>query len=624
MGRFVKRGLGTTDVLFERDRPAQRAADWSYVVSGEERGAPTAEPRVRVLLIGGDDATLGHVRGLLAESRAIGFELYHHPDLSASPLPDVELVLLFLPADDSAALSGLAEARAAVPRATLIAIGDADDEASALRLLREGACGYLTRSELTSRRLVTALAGALESRRTLLQLSIAREHARHLATHDPLTGLANRTLFHERLAQAMCDARRNHQKLAVLLVDLDGFKGINDSLGSAVGDGLLRGIARRIGSCLRDSDTPARMGGDEFGILLTEIVDDRDAAGVAEKLLSALAEPIHFHRQASSIHCSVGIAVFPRDSSDPEKLIKKADNAMYRAKEHGGNRLQFYTPDMSAAIQRRSAMEKRLRMALEEDQLRVFYQPQFDLPRARIFGAEALLRWDHPELGIVAPDHFLSIAEESGLIIPIGDWILRKACRQNAKWNREGHTGLRVSVNVSSQQFLEPGFADVVRNALEESKLAPVSLELEITESSLLQDVEVTVNTLGRLRKLGVRLAIDDFGTGYSALAYLKRLPINVLKIDRSFINSITTDPADATITETIVKLASGLNLTTIAEGVETVDQLLLLGSYGCTRMQGYLFGKPVPPEIFETWLDNPPFQWSGEGRPVAPEPTDP
>jgi diguanylate cyclase (GGDEF)-like protein len=572
---------------------------------------------VRILLVGGDTGIADQLRALLAESRAIAFELLHQPELDEdSELPEVELALVHLASASPG--DALVQARSALPRSPLVVIGEDPDEASALRALREGASGYLLRSELRPHSLVTTLAAALENQRTVLQLSIAREHARHLATHDQLTGLANRALFHERLTQAMSDARHNRQRVAALIVNLDGFKAINEALGSAVGDGLLRGIARRLSSCLRDCDTAARMGGDEFGVLLTQLSDERDAEGVAEKLLAALGEPIHFHKRSSSIRCSVGIAVFPRDSVDAEGLIRKADNAMNRAKERGGNRFEFFTPDMSAAIQRRSALEKRLRAALEEDQLRVFYQPQFDLPRARIIGAEALLRWDHPELGIVTPEHFLPIAEESGLIVPIGDWILRAACHQNAHWNREGQRGLRVSVNVSSQQFLEPGFADVVRSALEESELAPVSLELEITESSLLQDVEVTVNTLARLRKLGVRLAIDDFGTGYSALAYLKRLPIDVLKIDRSFINALTTDPADATITETIVKLASGLNLTTIAEGVETVDQLLLLGSYGCTRMQGYLFGRPVPAELFEQWLSDPPFQWSGEERVAA------
>jgi diguanylate cyclase (GGDEF)-like protein len=575
--------------------------------------------RIRLLLIGVDDEQATHVRTLLDASRSMQFELEHAPSLSAAlALPNaasVDVMMLYVREGDLPRLSPLTQARMAAPLIPIVVMSDLDDEAIAIRALQNGARGYLVRGDTTSRLLVTTLAAALESHRMILQLNTARERARHLATHDQLTGLANRTLFHDRLDQALSAARRGRHKLAVLFVDLDGFKAINDSLGHAVGDGLLRGLARRIAACLRETDTAGRLGGDEFAVLLTNLANETDAAMIAKKLLSALSEPIQFREQSMSIQCSVGIATFPRDTTDAEELIKKADTAMYHAKERGGNVFDFYTEDMNAAIQRRADIEGRLRNALEEDQLVVHYQPQFDLTRGRIIGAEALLRWQHPELGLVSPSHFLPIAEETGLIVPIGDWILQQACQQNAIWNRQQDRNLRVSVNVSSKQFLEPGFSDVVRTALHGTGLSAVSLELEITESSLLRDVEVTVNTLRNLKELGVRLAIDDFGTGYSALAYLKRLPIDVLKIDQSFVKALTTDPADATITETIVQLASGLNLTTIAEGVETLEQLLLLGSYGCNRMQGYLFGKPVPAETFEQWLESPPFHWmQGEG----------
>jgi diguanylate cyclase (GGDEF)-like protein len=590
-------------------------------VSGSDR-EPTASPtRVRVLLLGGDDASARDLRERLATSQAMAFELVHaarlSDALSMSQPMDPDVILLQIGESDLPRLASLTQARMAAPLVPIVVMSDVDDEAVALKALQSGARGYLVRAESSARLLVTTLGAALESHRMILQLNTARERARHLATHDQLTGLANRSLFHDRLSQAVSAARRSRQKLAVLFVDLDGFKSINDTLGHAVGDGLLRAIARRLASCLRETDTAGRLGGDEFAVLLTNLTNELDAATVARKLLASLSEPIEFRRQSTSIRCSIGIATFPRDANEPEDLIKRADTAMYHAKERGGNRFDFYTDDMNAAIQRRVALEDRLRTALDEDQLLVYYQPQFDLTRGRIMGAEALLRWQHPELGLVSPSHFLPIAEETGLIVPIGDWILREACNQNARWNQEGHRGLRVSVNVSSQQFLEAGFADVVRNALGDSGLPPVSLELEITESSLLRDVEITVNTLRRLKDLGVRLAIDDFGTGYSAMAYLKRLPIDVLKIDQSFIRALTTDPADATITETIVQLASGLNLTSIAEGVETLEQLLLLGSYGCNRMQGYLFGKPVPASIFEQWLDNPPFRWI-QGQPKS------
>jgi diguanylate cyclase (GGDEF)-like protein len=601
-----------------------RAPD-TEILEAALNGEPAAHTssHVRVLLVGGSAKDAAALRGLLAESHSMGFEVTHAERLAqALGLPEAreaDVMLLHVDEADLPQLSSLTQARLSAPLTPVVALSDIDDETVALKALQNGARGYLLKSETNPRLLVTTLGAALESHRMVLQLNSARERARHLATHDQLTGLANRSLFHDRVAQAVSAARHSRQKLAVLFMGVDGFKAINDTLGHAVGNGLLRGIARRLGSCLRETDAAARLGGDEFAMLLTNLSSELDAATVARKLVHVLGQPIQFRRQSISIRSSIGIATFPRDTSDPEELLTKSDTAMYHAKEQGGNRFEFYTHDMNALVQRRVALEDDLRNALDESQFLVHYQPQFDLTRGRIIGAEALLRWQHPKLGLVPPSHFLPIAEETGLIVPIGDWILRVACDQNAQWSRSGHRGLRVAVNVSSQQFLEAGFADVVRKALEESGLAPPSLELEITESSLLSDVEITVNTLGHLKDMGVRLAIDDFGTGYSSLAYLKRLPIDVLKIDQSFVRTLTTDPADATITEAIVRLASGLNLSTIAEGVETLEQLLLLGSYGCNRMQGFLFGKPVPAEMFVRWLHDPPFQWvQGEDEPAS------
>jgi len=572
-------------------------------------GAP-----VRVLFVGASPEDAAFVDERLGDSKAMQFEIVHAACLSdalaGSETAGADVLLLHVGETDLPRLLALTRARLSAPLLPVVVLSDLDDEAVALRSLQAGARGFLVRGELSTRSLVAALGGALESHRVVLQLNSARERARHLATHDQLTGLANRALFHDRLGQAIAAAKRSRQRIAVLFVDLDGFKGINDTLGHAVGDGLLRGIARRIASCLRETDTAARLGGDEFAVLLTNLANEIDAATVARKLLAVLSEPIQFRRQSISIRCSIGISTFPRDAQGPEEILKRADTAMYHAKERGGGRFEFYTEDMNAAIQRRTALEERLRTALEEDGFVLHYQPQFDLTRGRIIGAEALLRWRHPELGLVSPSHFLPIAEETGLIVPIGDWILRTACDQNASWGRAGHRGLRVAVNVSSQQFLEAGFADVVRKALEESDLPPVSLELEITESSLLRDVEVTVNTLRRLKDLGVRLSIDDFGTGYSALAYLKRLPIDVLKIDQSFVRALATDPADATIVSTIVQMAHALNLATVGEGVETPEQMQLLASYGCNRMQGYLFGEATEPDELTRLLSAPPFWW--------------
>jgi diguanylate cyclase (GGDEF)-like protein len=572
-----------------------------------------AEP-VRALLVGAAEADVLALRGLLARSAAMRFELTAAPQLEdylARPdVPRFDVLLLQLAPSDLPGLAPIARARIMAPGTPLVVIAEEGDESTALLALQSGARGFAIRRELTTRTLVTAIATALESHHMILQLDSARERARHLATHDPLTGLANRAQFNDRLAQEMFAASRASESLAVVFIDLDGFKSINDALGHAVGDGLLRSLARRISACLRKGDTAARLGGDEFGVMLTHLTDPNDAEGIARKLVAELSEPIQFRSQLTGVRCSIGAALFPRNTRDPEQLVKKAETAMYYAKDSGGGTHAIYRDEMSAAAKRRFELEERLRTALADDAFVLHYQPQYDLSRSRILGAEALVRWQHPELGLLSPSDFLPIAEETGLILPLGAWILRTACEQSAKWLRAGHRGLRMSVNVAAQQFLDPAFAETVRRALEASGLPPVSLELELTESSLLRDVKVTVDTLGRLKDLGVRLAIDDFGTGYSALAYLKRLPIDVLKIDQSFVQSLTTDPADATITETIVKLAAGLNLTTIAEGVETFEQLLLLGSFGCKRMQGFLFGRPVPAETFAQWLDNPPFRW--------------
>ena len=601
--------------------PGSRCRGGGVCVVGPSEGPESPGDAVRVLLVGASDADLARVRDLLERSAAMRFALTaapQLPDFLVNPdAPRADVLLLRVAASDLPELAPVARARLVAPGMPIVVLADAGDESIALRALQNGARGFVVIGELCTRSLVTAIATALDNYRMILQLDSARERAKHLATHDPLTGLANRAMFQDQLAQEMFAASRAGDSLAMLSIDLDGFETINDSLGHAVGDGLLRSLSRRINACLSKGDLAARLGGDEFGVMLNHLSDPKDAAIVARKLLAELSEPIHFRSQLTAIRCSIGIASFPGDTRDPEQLVRKADTALHHAKESGGASFAVYRDEMGAAAQKRFALEDKLRSALDDRGLVLHYQPQYDLTRNRIVGAEALLRWQHPELGLLAPGEFLPIAEETGLILPIGAWVLRSACEQNAQWSRAGHRGLRMSVNVSAQQFLDPAFAEHVRRALDARGLPPVSLELELTESSLLSDVNVTVDTLGRLKDLGVRLAIDDFGTGYSALAYLKRLPIDVIKIDQSFVRTVTSDLADATITEMIVKLASGLNLTTIAEGVETLEQLLLLGSYGCTRMQGFLFGKPVPAETFAQWLDNPPFRWvSGTDAP--------
>jgi diguanylate cyclase (GGDEF)-like protein len=579
--------------------------------------------RLRILLIGGGAEGAERIGSALADSSSTHFDLAHAPSLAAAiEVPDVKESDVFLLDVSGAAgdeLARLARARSRFPAIPIVVLADRDDEALAVECIHGGARGYILKSELSSRLLVTTLAAAVGIHRAILQLSEARERERHLVTHDQLTGLANRVLFNDRLAQAVAVARRGQGKFAVLFLNLDGFKAINDQMGHAVGDGLLKGIARQITACLRDSDTAARFSADEFAVIVTQMGDEFVAVNVADKILRAVRKPQLFSPQASPTTVSIGVATFPRDGSDGEELLQKADLAMEHAKKAGGDRIEFYTREMNKAVVKRRLLESGLRAALENDQFELFYQPQMDVRSARITGGEGLLRWRHPESGLVGPGEFLPLAEETGLIVPIGEWVLREGCRQSAVWREMGHRVGRISVNVASQQFHQPDFADLVRSAIEEAGIAPAALELEITESSLIQDLDATMTMLQTLKELGVFLAIDDFGTGYSSLAYLKRLPVDVLKIDQSFVRAIATSPTDATITATIVKLAQGLGLATVAEGVETPEQLLLLASYGCNRMQGYLVGKPVPADTFVEWVVDPPFRWMrGEDAPES------
>jgi diguanylate cyclase (GGDEF)-like protein len=581
----------------------------------EKVRTPIRPPRsVRILHVGGGPEQEARVRAALEPSRTLACALVHvervadladHPDAK-----EAEAVILDL-CGGATSPKALGALREVLPRLPVVVLADDDSEDAANEALGHGASGYLLAAEAGTRLLVTTIGAALGSQHALLQLDTAREQARHLATHDQLTGLANRVLFNDRLTQAVAAARHGRQVLAVLYLDLDGFRAINDALGNAVGDGLLRGIATQVSAAISETDTAARLGGDEFALILTQLPSELDAAPVAARVVESLARPVPFGQRNVAATASIGIATFPRDGGEPDELVRKAEIAMRHAKQQGRNRYEFYAREMNAAVLRRVSVESRLRRALDDGALVLHYQPQYDLRRSRIVGCEALIRWNHPEHGLLPPSEFLPVAEDSGLIVPIGAWVLHEACRQTSVWHAAGHVGLRIAVNVSSRQFRERGFEQLVSSALAQSGLRPESLELEITEGSLIADVDATVTTLYALKRLGVRLSIDDFGTGYSALSYLKRLPVDVLKIDQSFVRELTTHPVNATITEAIVRLARGLDLATIAEGVETPEQLLLLGSYGCHRMQGYLFGRPSPPEQFAEWLAHPPFRWN-------------
>jgi diguanylate cyclase (GGDEF)-like protein/PAS domain S-box-containing protein len=419
-----------------------------------------------------------------------------------------------------------------------------------------------------------------------------------VAHHDALTGLPNRALMFDRLTQALAQHERSGECFALLFIDIDRFKTINDSLGHNVGDAVLCRIAERIGGALRAEDTVARLGGDEFVVILNSIASETSVTGVAQKLTQAVAPPVTVGEHV--IHCttSTGISLYPRDGTDAEALLKNADTAMYEAKRSGRNTFRFYAAEMNAAATRQLELENALRGAIERGELELHYQPQLDLSRdGSICGFEALVRWRHPERGLLAPAEFIPLAEETGLIVPIGEWVLKEACRRAKTWVEEYGMGLRVSVNLSARQFAQPDLPQVVAAALKETGLPPQNLELELTESLVMQDLDLSARTLTELKRMGIALAVDDFGTGYSSLAYLKRFPIDIIKIDKSFVGEISSDPDDAAICSSIIAMAHSLRLAVVAEGVEEEGQLGFLVQRRCDRAQGFLFSTPLPPE---------------------------
>jgi diguanylate cyclase (GGDEF)-like protein/PAS domain S-box-containing protein len=424
-----------------------------------------------------------------------------------------------------------------------------------------------------------------------------------LAYHDPLTGLPNRVLLEDRLQQAMAHADRNRAQLALLFMDLDNFKQINDSLGHAAGDCLLQEVASRLGDCVRETDTVSRQGGDEFILLLTDLQETDGCLPVLSKIMNRLQEPFTVDDNELSTSVSIGVATYPADGTDFESLRKKADMAMYRAKEAGRNTYRFFDEAMNSEAIEHLVIRNGLRRALERQELHLHYQPQIDLASGRVIGAEALLRWQHPELGLVPPGRFIHIAEESGMIVPIGEWVLHTACQQAVAWQRAGLPPLLMAVNLSAVQFRRGNVEQSVTQALTQSGLAPALLELELTESILIQNVEQVLATVKALKRLGVKLAIDDFGTGYSSLSYLKRFDIDKLKIDQSFIRDLATDPDDAAIVHAVVQMAHSLNLKAIAEGVEHAAMLPQLREFGCDEAQGYYFARPMPADDFAHFL---------------------
>lgn len=510
--------------------------------------------------------------------------------------PYYDAVILDLAADGCDSNSALQQIVGACLEIPIIAVGDRDDEDAALDALQLGAQEYLVKGTSTGQILMKSVRYAINRKQWEQRLV-------ELAQHDHLTGLPNRMLFQDRLDQALREANRSGILLGIMFLDLDRFKDINDTLGHAVGDKLLQSVAGRLRACIRDSDTVARLGGDEFAIITRNLQSIAEIGYLARRIIEALAKPHQL--DGHEIHCtaSIGVTVHPINEGGTEQLLKNADLALYRAKETGRDGFQFYDTEMNKSVQTRKILERQIRRALEKQEFILHYQPNVDARTGKVVGSEALVRWQSPSRGLVPPNDFIPLAEETGLIVPMGAWVLREACRQAKEWQDSGNMPGRVAVNLSPVQFRRRDFAETVMEILDETKLDPNNLELEITENVVMGDFNATAHTLETLYNNGIRLVIDDFGTGYSSLTYLKRFPVYKLKIDRSFVRDITTNPEDAAIATAIIGMAHNLKLQVIGEGVETLEQKAYLENCQCDEFQGFYFTKPLSPLQFADWV---------------------
>ena len=479
----------------------------------------------------------------------------------------------------------------------IIVISDQENDELAMQILESGVQDYLVKGQGDGHLINRAIRYSIERKRAEQGLS-------YLAQYDKLTGLANRELFRERLNRAMIRADRNKSLAALMFLDLDRFKNINDTLGHDAGDRLLIDVSKRLKDCTRGGDTVARLGGDEFTVVLEDIKHVDDAATVARKILGAMGSVIELDGHDVYITPSIGITIYPMDDTDDKNLLRNADAAMYRAKEQGRNCFQFYTAGMNNRTTQRLKLEAELRRAVVHNEFVLYFQPKVNISNREIIGAEALIRWNNEKLGLVSPMEFIPLAEETGLILPIGEWAISAACRQVARWESLGYKSLRMAVNLSARQFKEADVSKVILESAIRSNIDPKQIEIEITESLLMDDTDITISMFRELKNHGLHISIDDFGTGYSSLSYLKRFNIDTLKIDQSFVRDITTNPDDAAIAAAIIALGNSLRLNVVAEGVETEEQLNFLENNGCHEAQGYLFSKPLPADEFLKLLE--------------------
>jgi len=524
-----------------------------------------------------------------------------------------DIILLNLSLPDGRGLGSLNKVQGISPGIPVVVLGGINDEELALNAVQAGAQDYLVKGQLERNLLSRSLIYAIERKRSEDKLS-------HLAQYDLVTGLPNRALFRDRLTRALAHAQRKKHISALLFLDLDHFKSINDSLGHDAGDQLLKEVADRLRLCLREGDTIARLGGDEFTIILEEITESENVANVAQKLIDLMAQSFSINGQEVFVTTSIGIATYPDCGEDQKTLIKNADAALYDAKAHGRGGYRFYHEKMNVIASERLELLTSLNHAVTRNEFVLRYQPQVNSYTGDIVGVEALLRWRHPTKGLIYPSQFVHLLEDTGLIVPVGEWVIRNACEQGQAWKEAGLPPIPIAVNISARQFKQKNLVSMISQILMETKYKPQNLQLELTESVLVDDIGMTVATLRALDTLGIKLSIDDFGTGYSSLSYLKQFPLHALKIDRSFLQDIHKSSQDAAIATAIITLGHSMKLDVIAEGVETNEQKEFLKKNNCTIMQGHLFGYPMHPSQISDWLGNrtqppPPNDMGGFSR---------
>ncbi|MGB0909589.1 MAG: EAL domain-containing protein [Nitrospirales bacterium] len=508
-----------------------------------------------------------------------------------------DIIILDLMLPDSLGLDTLRQFRQIQSSAAILIMSDLQDEALAVQAVQNGAQDYLIKGEVNSQALSRAIRYAIERHRVQEQIT-------YQAHYDHLTGLANRGLFHERLHYAIARCNRNDTAMAILFLDLDHFKNINDSHGHEYGDEVLKNVASRLKKCIREVDTGVRMGGDEFAVLLDEVSSVEDVGTIAQRLLDLVRQPMVVQDQELRITCSLGITIYPWDCSMAQDLLKHSDTAMYRAKAKGGDNFQYYTAGMQTSPLDGTTIDVELRRALVKGEFLLHYQPQMDLQTRQIIGMEALLRWQHPYQGMVGPMNFIPKAEETGMIVPIGEWVIQTASLQAKKWENEGLPLAPISVNLSAQQVHQRSLPASVENILQATQLDPQYLQVELTESFLIHETPTTLATLREIKAMGVRIYIDDFGVGYASLRYLKSFPLDGIKLDQSLIKDLDTDVSNIAIVRAVIALANTLGLKVIAEGVETQAQVDFLREHGCDAIQGYWLTPPLPAHTNQQWLE--------------------